>query len=508
MSLLSAFNNGETMSWTQAMLSVAAAVFFWCVVSSIMAWYELRHVPGPFLASFSYVWSFWATYTGHSNQIFSEAQKKYGKVMRIAPDAISIFDPETLFRINSPRSHYTRSLWYQNARLDHRGDSVLTMLDTPAHNKRKAKLAPAFSGKNVAVLETKLDTWLAALIQTIRDKIAKGEGIMEIGVLIQYFQLDLITDLSMGRPWGNLKADKDHFGYMQMTKTAIPSLQIWILLPFARKIFMSSWFLRLFAPKPTDNEGLGLFLGVLDNAVKSRLSGMTEKPKDNRDILDVWIEHGHTEDECQRDLAILVPAGADTSVMMMRGTLLLLMSTPVAYWRLKQEIRDAISNGRISTPVTSEEAKSLEYAQAVVHEGFRIMVPINSGFPKRVPESGDIICGVPIRGGTDVYTNYESLMRCEEVFGKDPDIFRPERFLGGGPEVAYRLKVLDFAFGGGHFTCLGKTLAILEMNKIFIELFRYFDFQVTRPEKPWSREAYLTWVVRDFWARVTEDTSI
>ena len=158
---------------------------------------------------------------------------------------------------------------------------------------------------------------------------------------------------------------------------------------------------------------------------------------------------------------------------MIRGTLLLLMSTPTVYLKLKQEIKDAISNGRISSPVTNEEAKRLEYSQAVVHEGFRMMIPVNFGFPKRVPDEGDIICGIPIPGGTDVYPNYQSLMRCEEVFGKDADIFRPERFLGDGPEVAYRLKVLDFAFGGGHFTCLGRTLAIVEMNKIFIEVRAY-----------------------------------
>ncbi|KAI0521295.1 cytochrome P450 [Xylaria bambusicola] len=508
MSLIPFLDASGKLGWTQAALSAAGLTFTWYIVSSVVAWYKLRHIPGPFLASFNNIWGFWAICTGQSNQIIADAQKKYGRVMRVAPDAISTFDPETLFRIISPRSNYLRSQWYTNARFDHRGDSVFTMTNTPSHNKRKAKLAPAFSGKNVPFLETKLDKWLTALIKTIRDRIAKGEETIEIGLLIEHFQLDLISELSMGQPWGNLQANEDHFGYLEMRKTVIPSIQSWLHIPLARKIFMSSVFLKLFAPRTTDTKGLGLFLGVLEDAVKRRFSVTPEKAPREQDILDIWIEHGHSARECQLDLAILVPAGSDTTIMMIRGTLLLLMSTPAVYWKLKQEIRDAISDGRISSPVTNEEAKSLEYTQAVVREGFRIMMPVNYGFPKQVPDSGDTICGIPIPGGTDVYVNYESLMRCEEVFGKDADIFRPERFLGSGPDVAYKVKVLDLAFGGGYFTCLGKTLAVIEMNKVFVELFRNFNFQTANPEKPWRREVYTTWLVHDFWTRVTEDTTM
>lgn len=75
------------------------------------------------------------------------------------------------------------------------------------------------------------------------------------------------------------------------------------------------------------------------------------------------MKHGLPEIECQLDLSLLVPAGSETSAMMIRGTLLHLMSSPVIYQKLKQEIRDEIAAGRISNPVTNEEAKSLEYSE-------------------------------------------------------------------------------------------------------------------------------------------------
>jgi cytochrome P450 len=105
-----------------------------------------------------------------------------------------------------------------------------------------------------------------------------------------------------------------------------------------------------------------------------------------------------------------------------------------------------------------------------MREGLRLMLPVNFGFPKRVPAPGDTICGKFIPAGTDVYPNYYSMMRNQDVFGADADVFRPERFLGGGPKVARMLRTVDFGFGHGRFMCLGKNLAQIELNKIFVEV--------------------------------------
>lgn len=106
-----------------------------------------------------------------------------------------------------------------------------------------------------------------------------------------------------------------------------------------------------------------------------------------------------------------MPAGTETSVTAMRGTLLNLLSSPSTYQKLKQEIADGIKEGRISKPITCEEAKSLPYLQvsfqsydseqcvymarltmylkAVIYEGMRMVPPVINGFEKTVPPGGD-----------------------------------------------------------------------------------------------------------------------
>jgi cytochrome P450 len=97
--------------------------------------------------------------------------------------------------------------------------------------------------------------------------------------------------------------------------------------------------------------------------------------------------------------------------------------------------------------------------------------PLSAGFPKTVPAGGDVICGKALPAGTDIHMNFMSLMRDQEVFGPDTDVFRPERFIDCDEVTkAKRLKVVDLNFGFGRWQCLGKVLAWMEMNKIFVEV--------------------------------------
>lgn len=57
-------------------------------------------------------------------------------------------------------------------------------------------------------------------------------------------------------------------------------------------------------------------------------------------------------------------AGSDTSASALRITMFYILSCPRVYQKLKAEIRDAIREGRVSSPVISvAEAKQLPYLQ-------------------------------------------------------------------------------------------------------------------------------------------------
>lgn len=44
--------------------------------------------------------------------------------------------------------------------------------------------------------------------------------------------------------------------------------------------------------------------------------------------------------------------------------------------------------------------------------------------------------------------------------------------------------VVDLIFHSGNYQCLGKSVALMEYNKIFVELFKAFKFSVVNAETP------------------------
>jgi cytochrome P450 len=62
----------------------------------------------------------------------------------------------------------------------------------------------------------------------------------------------------------------------------------------------------------------------------------------------------------------------------------------------------------------------------------------------------------------------------------------------------------DLTFGYGRFACLGKPVALMELNKVFVELFRNFDISIVDPTRPWSSDSRGIFLQKEFWVRVTE----
>lgn len=149
-----------------------------------------------------------------------------------------------------------------------------------------------------------------------------------------------------------------------------------------------------------------------------------------------------------------------------------IITSPQVYSTLQAEIDDATVNNKISSPVVrNTEARTLPYLQAVVREGLRIFPPATGLGSKLVPPGGDTFKGVFLPGGTKVGANYWAFLRRTDVFGPDATLFRPERWLEAGPEqLANMEKVQELVWGYGKYVCLGRSVALIELNKIFVEV--------------------------------------
>ncbi|KAL2386169.1 hypothetical protein RJZ90_000792 [Blastomyces dermatitidis] len=110
--------------------------------------------------------------------------------------------------------------------------------------------------------------------------------------------------------------------------------------------------------------------------------------------------------DAEAESLVQIVAGSDTTATTLRIALLLLTTSPKTYTTLASEIDRAISQSRISSPVTDAEARALPYLQACIKECFRFWPPITGIMPRICPREA-MVCGVKVPGG------YECGMECE-----------------------------------------------------------------------------------------------
>ncbi|KAF4965520.1 hypothetical protein FSARC_6700 [Fusarium sarcochroum] len=454
------------------------------VADSLRVWYRLSHVPGPFWAAFSKAWMVRQSFKGRQPYAIQEANEKYGSLVRIGPNELATDDPKLLRRMMASRSSYSRGPWYNALRFEPGKDNLFSMRDDDAHTKLRNKMAAGYSGKENESLERTIDTHIARLITLLETKYLSTEQEyhpVDFAQKIQYFTLDVISDLAFGQPFGYVEQDDDVFDFIKITRSFFPVTLVMANIPSLVSLLHSRLFNGLL-PKESDKLGFGAFIGVANKKVAERFA--TDAVA-HPDMLGSFIRHGLSQEEASRESLLNVVAGSDTSATTIRLIMLSLLSNPVAYRKLQSEIDDGIKDGTISSPVTDAESRKLRYLQATLQEGLRIKAPAAGPLFKEVPKQGDYIDGKFIPGGTQIGTSPFSIYHSKEIFGQDANLFLPERWLNADPaRVDAMSEVVNLVFSSGKYQCLGKPVALIELNKIFVELLRRFDFAMARPEKP------------------------
>ncbi|KAF3048328.1 hypothetical protein E8E12_011693 [Didymella heteroderae] len=310
-------------------------------------------------------------------------------------------------------------------------------------------MTAGYSGKENESMELSIENQVANLVKLLKSAYTSNDVDycpVDLAQKLQYFTLDVISDLAFGKPLGYL---------------------------FSKRIVAERF----------------------DVSARSQ-----------RDMLASFIRHGLNEAEASGEALLQVVAGADTTATGLKTIMLSLMTNPAVYKRLQAEIEDGVLKGTVSLPIKDSEARQLPYLQAVIKEGLRIRSPAGGAFYKMVPSGGDTINGFFVPEGTQIGVSHLSFLHSKQLFGEDAQVFRPERWLDSKTDAEHLRTMnstLDMIFHSGKYQCLGKSVALLEFNKIFVELLRTFDFSVINDEKPARITNAGVWLIKDFWVRVT-----
>jgi cytochrome P450 len=171
-------------------------------------------------------------------------------------------------------------------------------------------------------------------------------------------------------------------------------------------------------------------------------------------------------------VTLLIQAGADTTGTGLGSTLRFLVTHPEKLVRARKEIETADKAGQLSNPVKYEEVRvRLPYLVACIKESLRLNPPATNLFARIAPKQGKQIGNVFVPPGTEITSYAYVVQRDPELYGPDPDSFRPERWLESA-EKASEFDAASFVFGIGPRVCLGKDIAMMELYKLIPEVSR------------------------------------
>ncbi|KAK1543408.1 hypothetical protein CPAR01_04041 [Colletotrichum paranaense] len=380
-----------------------------------------------------------------------------GSLARIGPNDLLNDDPGLMRRMLGVRSEYRRSDWYDGMRFNPSRDNVLSCRDEDEHTKLRSKMAAGYSGREVQAFEQKIDGNLVRLIRLI-ERYVDGRKPFDFGRKAHFFTLDVISDLAFGEPFGFVASDSDMYEYIKTTEENLP-------------VFMG--------------------MTVVDVAYGEGPAGFwfsAERfgpdAKVQRDMLGSFVTHGLTQEEAESEILLQIIAGSDTTATAIRATLLYIITNPRVHNKLLAEILSKYNTTARRPIISDAEARNLPYLQAVIKEGLRIFPPVAGLMAKQAPPEGDTWNGVFIPGGTRVGWSSWAMFRRPDVFGEDADEFRPERWLVGQGEDAKeedgtagaaekKLRemeaTIELIFSYGRYQCLGRPVALMELNKVFFE---------------------------------------
>ncbi|KAI1394022.1 cytochrome P450 [Hypoxylon trugodes] len=405
-----------------------------------------------------------------------------GELLRVGPNQLLTTDVDVIRRMAHPKSTYSRSTFYRTFRFTPTEDHTFSLLDDQEHTRRRTAFGPGYTGG--VHVEACVDRQCARLVDLIQREFISTPGEyrpLDLTTASLLFAMDCVGDLSYGQPFGCLDKGNDVHGFAKWNEGFFNVAIVMANLNWLNKIFVRPPFNKVY-PSTLDQDGMGKYMALAHAAVERSFEDGGGR---RRDALASFIEQGVTKEEAINELILQVVAGTDSTATGIRMTLLLLVTNPAAYNKLRSEIDDAILRGDVSSPIKDPEARKLPYLQAVIKEGLRVFPVVTATFYKTVPKGGDIISGHFVPEGTEVGHNVLGIMRAKKYWGEDADVFRPSRWLEVDEETHEIMTgVIETLFGSGRYKCLGRSIAQMELNKVFVELLRRFDFSVVTPQNP------------------------
>ncbi|KAI1329518.1 isotrichodermin C-15 hydroxylase [Xylariaceae sp. FL0255] len=442
--------------------------------------HPLASFPGPLLRRMSRVP--WTLALLRGSVVFDAAElhRKYGPVVRTAPNELAFLDPRAWRDIMGGGAADIPKWIAMYGVPSFMAPHILNTTSKEHHHTLRKALSPGFSDVSLRAQEPLINRYIDLMVRRLRLKSSQGPVNMEM--LYRYVVFDIICDLAFGNSLGCLESDGLHPWVSAMVDGAktmgiLTAINMWpaiasVINPIFKKLAkrMMRMNTEMVAP-----------------VMKARV-----KVGDRPDLINPFIQMNMSTEELVANATVLIGAGAETSTSVLTGVTSLLLENPEKLKKLTIEVRSAF---RSEKEITSEAVARLPFLVACLDETMRLFPQVGSP-SLRLTDRPTIISGIPVPKDT-VVGIWPWAMNHAPAFWTDPDKFHPERFMGD-PKYANDSRDVFKPFFTGTRDCIGQSLALIEMRLILARIIFGFDLELTpdASSRNWTskqKNLYIVW---------------
>ncbi|KAJ8058504.1 hypothetical protein OCU04_012690 [Sclerotinia nivalis] len=479
---------GGTATALCALLSLVAIYF-------LRVYTRLQHIPGPFLAAFSNIPRMYWVWTKRAHEKHIALHKKYGSLVRIGPDVVSVGDPAEISHIYGFDDTFSKSDFYSVILPYNNGKAMpglISAKDNNLHRSLKRPISNIYSMSNLVSFERFVDSSIERLCSQLEKSYAEGAHSQhcDLSFWLQAFVFDTLGELTFSQPYGFVEQGKDIEGIMGDIWSHFERVSLVGQMPWIDTFLRINPLLSKLRPKPVSPIAKFSMARIQERKMRGEQGASAVN---DRDLLSRFIA-AQAQNPGTPPFALFswiagnITAGSDTTATVLRSLFYYLLKNPATLEILMSEIAMARKAGLLSNPPTWKETQDLRYLDACVMEAQRLHPPVGLHLERVVPQEGATLCGKYIQAGTVVGINAWVVHRDTGTFGEDVDVWRPERWVDCTEEQRARMDKAIFTFGAGSRVCVGKNFSLLIIYKLLPSLLQRFEVSLADPHATWTVE--------------------
>ncbi|KAG0124823.1 cytochrome P450 [Tuber indicum] len=466
--------------------------------------FRRQNIPGPFLGKFTnaYRWYYVMRHTWHRDLM--DLHKKYGPVVWIAPNDISVSDPSLRNVIYGFQNHKKDFTFFRKSHSYETGSinqdfSFIFEQDPEKARLGKYYMSHFYSEQGLLNLEENFDKAVNELIEGLDKHHARTGTPCKMVDWAELFALDLVAQITIDQSAGFCLAGKDvnnaAYGMRVIIKTVGALMPLpWVLSATSRAIrqnlllrFLINLYRNvLLLPTFTFDTGIADLKTLGEKNPKHLLAKFYNAQSKMRE----HYPHGNQAEGTTIQIFNLI-AGAVGAVP---HTQVKLIHELTLHPEILQKVREELAttdNTFHLEDFIRHNGRQNKYPifESAVREAVRLSPAVAFSLSRKVPPSGCQLHQYHIPPGYNVGMAAYQVNYDEGYFGPDVAQFRPERWLEDHPtemlegekrSMKNYIEAGWLSFGSGGRVCIGRHLAMFMMMKFTAAVVREFDIRVVK----------------------------